>query len=73
MILKVMYGMDVDNLNDEYVKMAQMAMKGQVLGHILEAHWVKHFSIMKWISSWVPGASFPKLAGEYRPFIEGME
>ncbi len=71
-ILKVVYGMDVDNFNDDYVKTAQMAMEGQALGHIPGAHWVEYFPIMKRIPSWVPGASFQKLADEYRPFVEGM-
>ena len=64
--------MDIEDLDDEYVKTAQMAMEGQAHGHIPGAHWVEYFPILKIIPSWVPGANFQKLADEYRPFVESM-
>ncbi len=67
-----MYGKDINDLDDEYVVIAQMAMEGQALGHIPGAYWVEYFPIMKRIPSWVPGAGFQKLADKYRPFVEDM-
>lgn len=71
-ILNLAYGMDIEDLDDEYVTLAQTAMEGLGKGHIPGAHWVEYFPIMKRIPSWVPGAKFQKLADEYRPIVETM-
>ena len=64
--------MDIDDLDNDYVWMAQMAMEGQAQAHVPGAYWVEYFPILKRIPSWVPGANFQKLADEYRPIVEDM-
>ena len=64
--------MDINDLDDDYVKLAQLAMEGMALGRIPGAHWVEYFPIMKWIPGWVPGAGFKKLANVYKPIVEEM-
>lgn len=64
--------MEIKDLDDEYVTLAQEAMEGHAQAHIPGAYWVEYFPIMKHIPSWVPGANFQKLAAKYRPFVEAM-
>lgn len=64
--------MDIRDLDDEYIRMAQMAMEGQSKSHMPGACWVEYFPFLRHIPSWVPGTSSKKLAEKYRPFAEGM-
>ena len=64
--------MEIKDLDDEYVTLAQEAMEGHAQAHIPGAYWVEYFPIMKHIPSWVPGASFRKLTERYRPIVEAM-
>ena len=64
--------MDVKDLDDEYVILAQEAFDGQSRAHVPGLYWVEYFPIMKRIPSWVPGANFQKLADEYRPITQAM-
>ncbi|CAL1701255.1 unnamed protein product [Somion occarium] len=71
-ILKVTYGMNVTSMNDEYIKWAQKALEGISEAKVPGAYWIEFFPWFKWIPSWVPGASFRKLADQYRPYTEKM-
>lgn len=71
-VVKIVYGMDIDDMDDEYVQLAEMTMQGLAKGHIPGAFWVEYFPFLRHIPSWVPGAHFKKLADKYRPFSEAM-
>ncbi|CAL1701205.1 unnamed protein product [Somion occarium] len=71
-ILKIVYDMDITDMNYDYVGVAQEAVRGLSLGGIPGAHWVEYMPILKYIPSWVPGARFKKLADYFRPFVEAM-
>ena len=71
-VLKLIYGVDIKDLNHEYVLLSQKAMEGLSLGHIPGAHWVEFFPSLSWIPSWVPGSKFKKLAEKYRPAVDDM-
>lgn len=64
--------MDIRDIDDEYVKTAQMAMEGHSIAHIPGVHWVEYMPILKYIPSWVPGATFKKLVEKYRPYTKRM-
>ena len=60
--------MDIRDIDDEYVKTAQMAMEGHSIAHIPGVHWVEYLPILKYIPSWVPGTQAGKLVKHYTPY-----
>ena len=71
-ILKIIYGVDIKDLDHEYVRSSQIAMEGLSLGTIPGVHWIEFFPSLSWIPSWVPGATFKKIAEKYRPSVDDM-
>ncbi|KAK7678460.1 hypothetical protein QCA50_018520 [Cerrena zonata] len=71
-ILKVTYNLDITDLRDEYVVMAQKALEGVSLGTVPGKFWVEFFPILRHIPSWVPGNSAGKMADHYKPIVEFM-
>lgn len=67
-----MYGVDLEDMDDENVQLAEISMKGMSLGLIPGAYWVEYFPFLRHIPSWFPGAGFRRIAEAYRPFVEGM-
>ncbi|KAK7678454.1 hypothetical protein QCA50_018514 [Cerrena zonata] len=71
-ILKIMYDMDISNLHDEYVLLAQEAVDGLSRTSIPGVHWVEHFAPLRYIPSWVPGTSSRKMTEYYKPIVVTM-
>ncbi|KAI0082381.1 cytochrome P450 [Panus rudis PR-1116 ss-1] len=71
-IVKVTYGMDLKSMDDEYIHWAHKANEGLSKAKVPGAYWIEYFPFLQWIPAWVPGASFAKLAKEYRPYAEKM-
>ena len=64
--------MDIADLDDEYVLLAQKAVEGISVATVPGVYWVEHFPFLRHIPSWVPGAAFKKLAEQYRHYTEKM-
>lgn len=71
-MLKIVYGMDVEDMNDDYIQLAQIAMDGLGQSHIPGAHWVEYFPILRHLPLWFPGARFRRTAEKFRPYVEDM-
>lgn len=71
-IVKIVYGRDVREMNDTYVITAQEALKGMSVTHVPGLFWIEYFPFLRYIPSWVPGAKFKTVANKYRPYVERM-
>lgn len=71
-IVRIVYGMKIKDLNDDYIRLAHKGVEGLVLAVVPGAYWVEYLPILKHIPSWVPGTSGRKLAEAYRPTVEDM-
>ncbi|KAK7678431.1 hypothetical protein QCA50_018491 [Cerrena zonata] len=65
-ILKIAYDMDITDVNDEYVRLAQEATLGFSMAHGLGATWVDLFPVLRHLPNWMPGMKFKKMADYYR-------
>ena len=65
-IMKIVYGIAVQEFDDPYVAIAEEVLNGAVQAGIPGAFWVDLFPILKYIPSWFPGAGFQKTAARVR-------
>ena len=71
-IMKIVYGIAVQESNDPYISMAEEALSGVAEAGIPGAFWVDMFPILKYIPSWFPGAGFKKKAARWRDGVNAM-
>ena len=72
MVLRIVYGMRIKGLQDEYVTLAQQAVEGVNNAIVPGVCWVEFFPILKYIPQWIPGAYTTQMAHKYRPIVEAM-
>jgi hypothetical protein len=60
--MKIGYGIVVQESEDPYISIAEVAFKGASEAAIPGAYWVDLFPILKYVPSWFPGAGFQKKA-----------
>ena len=65
-IMKIGYGITVQESDDPYISIAEEALKGVAAAGIPGAFLVDLFPILKYVPSWFPGASFQKKAARWR-------
>ena len=65
-IMKISYGIDVQETDDPYVSLAEDALEGISQAAVLGNFWVDLFPILKYVPSWFPGAGFQKKAAHWR-------
>ena len=66
-ILKIAYDMDINSMDDEFVRLAQEATLGFSMAHALGATFVDLFPILRFLPGWFPGVRFRALSDKYRP------
>ena len=71
-IMKIGYGIAVQESDDPYISIAEEAVKGAVEAGIPGAFLVDLFPILKYVPSWFPGAGFQKKAARVREAINTM-
>ncbi|TCD70018.1 hypothetical protein EIP91_005269 [Steccherinum ochraceum] len=71
-IVRIVYGMKIKDLHDDYIRLAHKGVEGLVLAVVPGAYWVEYLPMLRHIPSWVPGTSGRKLAEAYRPIVEDM-
>ena len=64
--------MDINDLHDEYVILAQEAVEGISRATVPGVYWVEHFPLLRYIPSWVPGAYSKRMTEYYKPFVQTM-
>ncbi|PSR73379.1 hypothetical protein PHLCEN_2v10671 [Hermanssonia centrifuga] len=72
-ILGITYGIQVHDMNDDYIKLARKSVEGLVLARRPGVFWVDYFPLLKYIPAWVPGASGKQLGRFYKPLVEEMK
>lgn len=71
-IFKIVYGIDIENMDDPHAKLAEMSMEGLAVAVVPGAYWVEYFPFLRHIPSWLPGAKFQQIIKKYKPFVEGL-
>ena len=65
-IMKISYGIDIQESNDPYIMAAQEALEAIHEAGVPGAFWVDVFPVLKYVPSWFPGAGFQKKAARWR-------
>ena len=68
-IFSVLYGKEITSMDDEYIKIVDLAVFSQGEAVVPGAFWIEFFPFLKCIPSWVPGATFQKFIARYRPYV----
>ena len=71
-IMKIGYGITVQESDDPYISIAEVAMNGVAEAAIPRAFLVDFFPILKYVPSWFPGAGFQKTAARVRETTNTM-
>ena len=71
-IMKIVYGIAVQESDDPYISIAEEALNGVAEAGIPGAFWVDMFPILKYVPSWFPGAGFQKKAARWREATNTM-
>ena len=71
-IMKIVYGITVQESDDPYISMAEEALSGVAAAGIPGAFWVDMFPILKYVPSWFPGAGFQKKAARWQEGVNSM-
>ncbi|TCD64487.1 hypothetical protein EIP91_004048 [Steccherinum ochraceum] len=71
-IFYVTYGKKITSMDDEYVRIAQIALEGGSIASIVGAFWIEYLPILRHIPTWVPGTVSMKTIAKYRPYLMDM-
>jgi hypothetical protein len=71
-VLKVTYGYTVADEDDSYVALATAAMRTFSQAIVFGTFLVDYLPMLKYVPSWMPGASFKRKAREWRHFSRQM-
>ena len=66
MLLKVGYGIDVDDENHEILQVIDAALEGTALTFVPGKFLVDIFPSLAYVPAWIPGAGFQKLFAQCR-------
>ena len=69
-VVGTVYG--IDTPDEEYVRMAEIAMHAFDEFRTPGAFWVEYLPILRYIPGWIPGVKFKKVAKYYKPYVESM-
>jgi len=72
MILSVVYGIAIKESKDPYLSTPEIALNGFAEAGIPSRFGVDYFPFLKYVPSWVPGASFQKQAEHWRKILEDI-
>ena len=62
MILKIVYDMDITNLDDEFLRLANECVEKITEATLPGRFWVEIAPFLRHLPSWVPGTEFKKFA-----------
>ena len=71
-IMKIGYGISVQESDDPYISIAEVALSGGAEAGIPGSFWVDFLPILKYVPSWFPGAGFQKKAARWREALNTM-
>ncbi|KAI0796818.1 cytochrome P450 [Abortiporus biennis] len=71
-ILKVVYGVDVNDLNHPYIQDIHAGMDCLNEAHTANKYWIDFFPMFKNIPKWIPGVRFKRFAEENKSVVQLM-
>jgi hypothetical protein len=71
-IMKIGYGITVQESDDPYISIAEEALNGAADAAIPAAFWIDLFPVLKYLPSWFRGAGFQKRAAHVREATNTM-
>ncbi|KAK1220842.1 hypothetical protein PQX77_016362 [Marasmius sp. AFHP31] len=72
-ILKIVYGYELRETNDPYLRLVLDATEGFVAASNHGSFWVDYFPLLKFVPAALPGASFKKKALRWRQFNKALK
>ncbi|KAK7692903.1 hypothetical protein QCA50_004539 [Cerrena zonata] len=72
-ILKIIYDIDITDMHDEYIQIAEEAIAALSIVQVPGKFWVEFLPIMRYIPRWVPGAYFKRKAEQYQSIVAKMK
>ena len=67
-----MYGIDIKGPSDEYLLVAHKSMDGLAEAIVPGKYVVDFLPFLKHTPSWLPGATFAKVAAKFKPYIAAV-
>ncbi|KAI0798709.1 cytochrome P450 [Irpex lacteus] len=71
-IMEIVYGVQVHSMDDDYLRLAIESMDAFASSRMAGKYWVDYIPFLKYVPSWVPGASAVKYGSRWRPVVEEM-
>ncbi|KAI0092433.1 CyP450 monooxygenase [Irpex rosettiformis] len=71
-ILDIVYGLQIESMDDEYIRMAIESMDAFSESRVSGRYWIDFMPFLRHIPSWVPGAAAVKLGARWHPVVEEM-
>ncbi len=65
-LLKVVYGIDVEDENHEIIRMIDVALEGPAQAFVPGKYLVDVFPLLQYVPEWLPGANFQKMFAKWR-------
>ena len=72
MILKIVYDMNINDIKDDYVRLAQEAVYGLSVNVVPGVYLAEYFPLLRYIPTWFPGNSLRRSLEYYRPIVKEM-
>lgn len=72
MILDIIYGIRIDDMENEYVALLEAGGKSFGPSKVPGAFWVDNFPLLRYVPAWVPGAAARKFGKHYKPQVLAM-
>lgn len=69
-IADVVYGMPIKGIDDDYIRVQEIAATGANEAKLPGAYWVEYAPFLKHVPAWIPGAKAKQLGVHYRPVAE---
>ena len=71
-ILDIVYGLQVESMDDEYIKLVVQSMDAFSESRVTGRYWVDFMPFLKYIPPWVPGAVAVKYGAQWLPKVREM-
>ncbi|PSR93710.1 hypothetical protein PHLCEN_2v4605 [Hermanssonia centrifuga] len=71
-IVGICYGKQIVDLDDEYIRLAQLSVEGIIQTKAPGTFWMDYFPLLKHVPAWIPGATGRRLSEYYSPIIHTM-
>ncbi|KAI0373553.1 CyP450 monooxygenase [Pilatotrama ljubarskyi] len=71
-IMRVTYGIEIQEGNDEYLGMAEEALATFNAAFVPGKYLVETFPILRWVPSWMPGARFRREGKAWTPIVHRL-